>query len=550
METVTPYLGDAYWSWPQIEAWLEALADANPSCVRLSTIGTTAGGRNIRLITLGAIDGTEDDRPAFWLDGGTHAAEWTGVMATLYAISKWLPELGDDWFAHNAIHVVPCISPDGYQALLEGKPHLRSTLRGPAQGRPRSGLDPADLDGDGVVRQMRWRHPAGPYVQDAEQPLFMRRRRLDDDPADAFFVCQEGHLVNWDGHRWTQAALAHGLDLNRNFPSQWAPFEMFGMDGGRFPGSVPESRSLLDAWAARPRIGAAVSNHTYTGALLCQPYRADSPMGKHDLRLVQRLAEEAVEGTGWRAIRVHPDFTYDPKKPIRGVWSDTISTVFGVPGYTLELWDPFAHCGVDEINVAGFLTNPKATDLRALFNGFADSGQAWTAFEHPQLGAVEIGGLDLMRTLRNPPEALLSAQCDRAWLVADRLRRSLPQVRAQVTCTAASDGVTQVELLLANHGCLGTGGLKHGEGLVGTPGVSAELIIGRGLTLIQGEDAQALGHLDGWGTMLAEGGHSIYAELPSRGHRVVARWWVRGHGPLQISWQGGRGGRGGETLTV
>ena len=36
-------------------------------------------------------------------------------------------------------------------------------------------------------------------------------------------------------------------------------------------------------------------------------------------------------------FKVVPDFTYDPKKVIVGVWSDTMSTTFGVPGYTLEL---------------------------------------------------------------------------------------------------------------------------------------------------------------------------------------------------------------------
>ena len=52
---------------------------------------------------------------------------------------------------------------------------------------------------------------------------------------------------------------------------------------------------------------------------------------------METLAREAVEGTEYRVFRVHPDFTYDPNKPIVGVWADTMCTVFGVAGFTLEL---------------------------------------------------------------------------------------------------------------------------------------------------------------------------------------------------------------------
>lgn len=36
----------------------------------------------------------------------------------------------------------------------------------------------------------------------------------------------------------------------------------------------------------------------------------------------------------------------------------------------------------------------------------------------------------------------------------------------------------------------------------------------------------------------------LYAGLPSRGHRAAARWLVRGDGPLEVTWDAGRGGRG------
>ena len=40
---------------------------------------------------------------------------------------------------------------------------------------------------------------------------------------------------NWDGEKLTSAPFHYGFDLNRNFPGNWAPFSMFGMNGVDYP---------------------------------------------------------------------------------------------------------------------------------------------------------------------------------------------------------------------------------------------------------------------------------------------------------------------------
>ncbi len=548
-----PYRGDRYLRWPEVQAWCEAAAAAHPEWLSLRVLGRTDGGRPLLLLTLGAAGPDRAERPALWIDGGTHAAEWAGVMSTVYTVSRWLEALvaGDKalrhWFETHTVFAMPCISPDGFDALREGHPFLRSTLRPPPPGTVRVGLDPQDVDGDGAVRWMRWRHPAGPFVPDPELPMFMRPRRLEDDPSEAFFLCDEGRLLEWDGHRWTSARLAHGLDLNRNFPGHWAPFSMFGMDGGAYPLSAPESRAVVDAFAARPSIGAALTLHTYTGALLSQPYRKDSPLSGGDLLLMERLGRELVEGTGYRFSKVHPDFTYDPDKPVVGVWSDTMAVTFGVPAYTLELWDPFAFAGVPNEKPTDFFVKPDPAVVRGLVERFSKIEGAvtpWRPFDHPQLGPVEIGGLDYLRTIRNPPVAELAAECDRSFRVADRLRRALPRVSATAHISPLGEGLERIEVVLENSGFLATSGLAHGAGLSGTPPVSARLHVGEGVERVDGAAGQGLGHIDGWGGGRHSGGHPIYPALPSNGHRAVARWIVRGSGPVRIEWRGGRGGHG------
>ncbi|MCA9537849.1 MAG: hypothetical protein KC620_03110 [Myxococcales bacterium] len=555
----SPYGGKSYLTFEAIEAWCRQAAAAMPEWISLEVVGQTAAGRPLLLLTVGAAGPERNNRPAFWLDGGTHAIEWTGVMTPIYTLSRWLSGLaaGDKaltaWFSTHTAHVMPCISPDGFAASMAGGPFVRSTLRPPPSGTVRTGLDPVDVDGDGVIRWMRWRHPAGPFVCDEEAPGFMRPRLLDDDPDAAWFVCDEGLFLEWDGHRWTTAPRGFGLDLNRNFPSHWAPFSMFAMDGGAYPLSAPESRAVVDAFAARPLIGAGLTLHTYTGALLMPPYRLDTALSTGDIELMQQLGRDVVRDTGYRALPIVPDFTYDPKQSIVGVWADTMGATFGVPGFTLEQWNPLAECGLELDRPVDFLVRPDPAHVRKVLVHFgARPGvfTPWRAFEHPQIGAVEVGGFDYLRTIRNPPDELLPTECQRGFQVIERLRRALPRARVEVQMTPLGDDWTQVEAIIENLGYLPTSGLRAGERLVGTPPVSLTLEVDAGLQRAE-PAGRALDHLDGWG-----GGersavqHAAYPTLSSRSHRTFATWRVRGTGHARLIWHAGRAGRGQVDLTI
>lgn len=535
------YAADRYLSWDELEAECRALAARYPGTVRLSEVGRSRQGRPLLLLTIGC----NDDAPAVWVDGGTHCAEWAGVMSALFTASRWAEAMAAGQLPADRVtaHVMPCMSPDGYDAMRRGAPYLRSTLRPPRDGRPRVGLDPCDIDGDGVVRWMRWRHPAGSWCFDDATSARMRPRTLQDAPGDAFFVCSEGSFLAWDGATWTTARLQYGMDLNRNFPGSWAPFEMFGMDGGDYPLSEPESRAVVDAFRARPRIAAAVTNHTYTGALLTQPYRQDTPLGEDDILLMERLANEAVRGTGYRVLRTFPDFTYDPKKPIVGVWADTMSTAFGLPGYTLELWDPFAFAGVANRDPGRFWTHPDPALCGTLTDAFAAVEGAvapWRPFVHPQLGAVEIGGLDVPGAIHNPPEGLLRGECERGFAVADRLLRALPQVRVEVEVSPMGAGLRRVRALVENLGFLSTSGLAHSRRIGLAPPLTVTLVGGG----VEGEATVELGWLDGWAGV-GRDAHPLYPSLPvAGGPRRLVSWLVRGDEPLTLHWDAGRGGKG------
>lgn len=551
-DTWTPYRAERYLSYPEICEWLSTVHSAHPDWVNLSSIGQSRESKELWLMTIGAQDGHQDERPGFWLDGGTHSAEWTGVMSCIFSISRWIEliEAGDqrliEWLKKHTIYIMPCVSPDGFSAMVDGKPFLRSCMRPPAPGRVRSGLDPQDIDGDGEVRWMRWRHPAGPYVPDESIPGFMRPRTLADDPENAFFFAPEGLFVEWDGVEWKQAPRQFGLDLNRNFPSHWSPFSMFGMDGGTFSLSEPESRALIDAFTARPFIGAGLTNHTYTGCILTQPSRENSPLGDGDILLLERLAKELVLDTDYRVFRIFPDFAYNKKKAVVGLWSDTMTTTLGVPSYTLELWDPFKFCGLENKDPVGFFVKPDHEQIKALVSAMitkTDAMTPWQKIEHPQLGSIEVGGLNYMKTVRNPPDDVLAAECERGYLVTDRLRQTLPNT--EITTEVERKGDSHlIRFTVENQGYLSTMGLDIAGELPGTPFMSVHLKESPHVHTVVGQSTHTMPHLGGWGLQGSSGANSIYPSLSARSHRQHVEFEVQGTGTVTLEYTLGRGGCG------
>lgn len=556
----SPYQADEYVDFYWIERWLTALASDHPQWVELREIGASRLGRPIWMIVLTVGDAPAAERPAVWIDAGTHASEFTGVSAALFSLSKWVEGLkrADKelvaWFSSHTLYMIPCISPDGYQAMMEGAPFLRSTLRPPPFDAPRVGFDPCDIDGDGRVRYMRFKHPAGPLVKDPELETFMRPRTLDDDPDDAYFLCSEGEFIHWDGVAWTSAPREFGIDLNRNFPAHWTPFSMFGMDAGAYPGSEPESRAVLDTFASLPLIGAALTYHTYTGCILTQPYRKDTPLSKPDIELMGALADDLVSGTGYKVFRVCPDFMYDPERPTPGVWSDTMTTVFGVPSYTVEFWSPFDFAGIDLAKPAEFFLNPDPEKIRAMLAAFEEldgAVVAWEPFEHPQLGPVEIGGLEYLKTVRNPPESMLLAECEKGHAMAERIRHALPDVEVFYTSRQLADDYFEVSVTLENNGFLPTSGIARAEQINTTPPMFATIELLDGVEIVQGTDVQYLEHLQGWGqSRVGSAKHGVYTGFSDKPHKQRASWVLHGEGRVHICWSAGRAGRGETTLLL
>uniref|UniRef100_A0AAG5D7V0 Peptidase M14 domain-containing protein n=1 Tax=Anopheles atroparvus TaxID=41427 RepID=A0AAG5D7V0_ANOAO len=105
-----------FWTLEEIYDYLDEIALAYASLVRVSQVGETHEGRPIKAITISTRGEIDQTRPIVFIDGGIHAREWAGVMSVMYMIHEFV-EHSDQYAAQltNADYVIiPVANPDGY----------------------------------------------------------------------------------------------------------------------------------------------------------------------------------------------------------------------------------------------------------------------------------------------------------------------------------------------------------------------------------------------------------------------------------------------------
>src|SRR4028118_1199783 len=108
---------DEYLRYEDLARTLHALAEERPSLCRVESVGRSVEGREIWLAEFTNVrTGPAAEKPAFWVDGNTHAGEVTGSMAALYLIEHLLHNYGSDDLVtrlldEQALSVLPPLPP-------------------------------------------------------------------------------------------------------------------------------------------------------------------------------------------------------------------------------------------------------------------------------------------------------------------------------------------------------------------------------------------------------------------------------------------------------
>ena len=542
----------SYLSYAELTAQLEAWAHAYPELCQLSSLGTTPEGRSQWLLTIG----TEPERvrPAAWVDGNLHALELAGSSVAL-AIAEdvlqlhlepetplhALPRAVCERLREILFYVVPRISPDGAEHVLDTGRYVRSVPRDERVERQRARWISGDADGDGLSLLLRVEDAGGEFVESSEHPGVMLERTIEDE-GPFYKLYPEGVIEHFDGKNIPAPRFLddNPIDLNRNFPWSWAPsHEQVG--AGPFAASEPESRHVVAFATRHPEIFFWLNLHTFGGvAIRPLGHAPDNKLHPSDLALFRQIEAWLQELTGYPTVSGFEEFLYEPEKPLHGDLSDYAYHQRGAISYVIELWDLFARLGlprarrfVDHYQQLG------RTELLRLARWDREENEGrifrpWRRFTHPQLGEVEAGGLDPRVGVWNPSLAELGPLCTRhspAFLRVAALAPALRVERAQVS--ALGGDVYRVELSIANHGYLATWIVASAKPLeLNEPvGVFCEPC---GPTLVDpGQAMVVVGHLEGWGRGLHSGVGAVhYARSSGTGHRAHVGYLVRGRGSL------------------
>ncbi len=547
---------DRFLSYDELTRQVRGWADAFPDLCRLTSIGKTPEGREMWLLTLGP--DPDRTRPSAWVDGNMHASEISGSNVAL-AIAEDVLRLhlglpGADAkspLSETAVarlrgvrfYVLPRMSPDGAEAVLTSGRYVRSIPRDERPAKAHAYWRGEDVDGDGLALAMRVRDDGGEMVESKEFPGLLLPRGIDDPPP-YYKIYPEGVIENFDGANVPSPYFLsdNQTDLNRNFPYAWAPDSM--QEGaGAFSLSEVESRSVVEFTAKHPEIYLWLNLHTFGGVFI-RPLgdKPDTKMNPSDLALYRQLGAWAEELTGYPMVSGAEEFLYEPDKPLNGDLTDYAYYQRGAIAYVVELWDLFKQVGFErKKRFVDAYTQLTRADMVRIAEWDRDHNESramrpWRRFTHPQLGEVEVGGIDPRIGLWNPPPSALPGVCSSQTAHYLRAAALAPAISIDAIETKSlGQGMTQVTVTVANHGYLPTYILDSARKLTHNEPLWAD-VSGEGCELAEPSLAhREIGHLEGWGRGLFSGAGALYYMQTSgtTGARTLS-WVVRGRGAVDV----------------
>lgn len=503
---------DHYYNYQEITDLVQGYARDHPELVRLSSLNKTKEGRDIWLVELtNTATGDFSEKPAYFLNGHVHAGEVTGSMCAMYFIDHMLTNYRDDPSLQRLLdcttfYIIPRVSPDGAEYYLTHPDTLRSVNEFYPFDRPQPGLQPADLDGDGVIRNMMVPSPYGVWKKSDDDPRMVVKRRPDDIEGSFYNIYSEGLVEDWDGFTLQAAPANFGLDLNRNFPVGWETNSKQA-GAGDYALDRVESRTLAEFLVAHKNICNTINFHTFSGLYLYPPGMMPSKQADpDDMKRYKVINKMVVEETGFAPMNIKDDFLGENSSmKTSGSFDDFLHFGRGIFSYTIETWDLGVRSGMglpypDPFKLSDEEFEQKARSLLAWMeqNDLMEYFKPWTPFEHPQLGPVELGGVDPKYFVQNPPVRFLPEEVEKHTRFILRHARTMPHLQLRdVAVRVLGRGLYRVEAVVQNSGFMPTHVLNEALSLKLVPDIAVELS-GEGIAFEEGKARQEIGQLEGF----------------------------------------------------
>lgn len=525
---------------------LQRLAEDYPNLMTIGVLGKSRLGREIPIVILTqSKTGLEKNKSALFVDANIHAGEIAGNATAMYWIEQLLLGYTDhvdvkELLDRHTVYVVPRIAVDGAEEYLTSPHWLRSSPhRYPESTYVPHGWIPSDVNQDGRIVSLRVPAADGGWVIDTEDPRLMRAREPGEIGGTFYHVFPEGHIDHqpqtgeMPPFYHVDRVTRQGMDFNRNFPVRWAG-ESGQPGAGPFPLSEPELHHLARFIADHPNIAGYVALHTSGGVILRQPSLGDdTTLNEIDRELFTRVAAMGEQVSGYFARSNYQTFATGHEEVLMpGAADDWMYEHQGVLSFTVEIWDLPREAGVLGYAEKGMKALREHTPqdtlqswkniYRFLDDHAPEAIVPWQVFSHPDLGVVEIGGLDIKYSVQNPPASLLERECQKVSRFLTRLGHTLPQLTmGAVRMERLGTDRYRIVAEVVNQGYLPTSSTQHGQEL-GVESVVAT--IAGDFHMIAGRTPFLLKHLSGYG-----------ARTMPRQQREYAEWIIEARAGTQVT---------------
>jgi murein tripeptide amidase MpaA len=557
----------------QLQVAMNRLATEHSDLVTILSVGTSRQDRKIDALRLSAGE-RKPGRPAIlivanidgpWVYTSGIALDHAQRLAEGYTSDSKIKTLLDS----TTIYIVPRVDPDAAEfRFLKPKIEQRASGHGVDNDRDgRNGEDPpSDVNDDGQVTMLRVADPEGEWTTDPADARAMIKADHKKGQRGGWKLMSEGRDLDHDKSTGEDGEL--DAEVNRNFPQGW---RMHEPESGQYATDEPETRALCDFLLLHKDI-ALVLVYGRQDNLVDKPksvadsaprvkllppdgtLESDADLYVEIGKRYKRITQNATKGDG----DDHGSFQAWCEKQ-RGLWtldcalwsiplddakkdekkSDAASGKDdGAPGSSAnaqkngsESAPPPKSAGAGDKSAETSSASkpadkkdedkPAPSDDAKRLRWIDASGETWRfvpwkPFQHPELGAVEIGGFAPFGTIE-PPDAdrVKIAQSQFEFVVT--LGDLLPRVRvASATSKELSNGLWEVKAAIVNEGFLP---------VLSAAARRASSVRPVRVTMRVPSGAQ----------FLAGARQELVPDLSGSGGRKEFRWLVKGATPSQIS---------------
>ena len=229
---------------------LKDLANKNKAISKLTSIGQTLKGKDIWMLQIsGTKGGKPEEKQALLICGNLEGDHVIGSEVALGIAEHLINNYGKDIEVTDILdkrtfYIIPRSNPDGAEIFFN-----QLLVEHPGNLRPRDEdydwrIDedgPEDLNGDGMITEMRVKDKEGDWTIDKKDPRLMRKKEADTPLDDCYKIYPEG-IDNDGDERYNEDGLG-GFNINRNFPHNFG-YKIRGI--GFYPVSENETKALID----------------------------------------------------------------------------------------------------------------------------------------------------------------------------------------------------------------------------------------------------------------------------------------------------------------